>query len=185
MDKELKKVVVLLAHPDIEKSNANKALLDAINDIEEVAVYNLYEMAAEEVFNLDAWSKIISHATSLVYQFPFYWMSAPSLLKQWQDQIFTYLAKTPAVAGKPLMVATTTGSEHDAYRSGGRNGFTLDELLRPYQVGAAHAGMSWQTPFIVYGTGTPDAEKNIAQGADLYKKKVTALIGEDNSVDSW
>lgn len=89
------------------------------------------------------------------------------------------------MAGKPLMVATTTGSERDAYRSGGRNGFTLDELLRPYQVGAAHAGMSWQTPFIVYGTGTPDAEKNIAQGVDLYKKKVTALIGEDNLVDRW
>lgn len=42
MDKELKKVVVLLAHPDIEKSNANKALLDAINDIEAVARPNLY-----------------------------------------------------------------------------------------------------------------------------------------------
>ena len=58
-------------------------------------------------------------------------MSAPSLLKRWLDEVFTYLAKTPAVAGKTLMVVTTAGSEHDAYRSGGRNRFTVDELLRP------------------------------------------------------
>ena len=39
------------------------------------------------------------------------------------------------------MVVTTAGSEHDAYRSGGRNRFTVDELLRPYQASAVHAGM--------------------------------------------
>lgn len=185
MDKDLKKVVVLLAHPDLANSKANKALLEMINEIEEVRVYNLYEMSEEDVFNMEAWSRIISRATAVVYQFPFYWMSAPSLLKQWQDRIFTYLAKTPAVAGKPLMVATTTGSECDAYRSGGRNGFTLDELLRPYQAGAAHAGMSWQTPFVVYGTGTPDAEKNIAAGTDNYKKRISAFTLINKSEDSW
>ena len=44
MDKDLKKVVVLLAHPNMENSQANKALLDAIKDIEDVAIFNLYEM---------------------------------------------------------------------------------------------------------------------------------------------
>ena len=185
MDKDLKKVVVLLAHPNMENSQANKTLFDVIKDMEEVAVFNLYEMPSEDLLNMDAWSRIISHATVLIYQFPFYWMSAPSLLKQWQDRIFTYLAKTPAVAGKPLLVATTTGSEFDADRSGGRNRFTVDELLRPYQAGAVHAGMVWQTPFVVYGMGTPEAEKNIAQAADLYKKRVSAFISKEASEDNW
>ena len=39
MDKDLKKVVVLLAHPNMENSQANKALLDAIKDIEDVAKF--------------------------------------------------------------------------------------------------------------------------------------------------
>lgn len=112
-------------------------------------------------------------------------MSAPSLLKKWQDEVFTYLAKTPAVAGKPLMVVTTTGSEFDAYRSGGRNRFTVDELLRPYQVGAIHAGMVWKTPIIAYGMGTNDAAKNIAEGANLYRQTVEALIGTGNAGNSW
>mgnify|MGYP000832847600 FL=1 len=151
MDKDSKQVVVLLTHPNIKESRANKALMDAISDMGEVAIYNLYEMRMEDAFNAEIWSTIISHASALVFQFPFYWMSAPSLLKRWLDEVFTYLAKTPAVAGKTLMVVTTVGSEHDAYRSGGRNRFTVDELLRPYQASAVHAGMIWQTPLVVYG----------------------------------
>ena len=75
MDKDLKKVVVLLAHPNMENSQANKALLDAIKDIEDVAIFNLYEMLEQDILNMDAWSRIISHANAVVYQFPFYWIS--------------------------------------------------------------------------------------------------------------
>lgn len=110
MNKDLRKVVILLAHPNMKGSQANKALIDAVGDIEGVAVFNLYELSPDIAFNVDEWSKIISDASAVIYQFPFYWMSAPSLLKKWQDEVFTFLSKTPAVAGKPLTVVTTTGS---------------------------------------------------------------------------
>ena len=185
MNKDLRKVVILLAHPNIKESQANKALVDAVSDMEGVAVFNLYELSQEIAFNVDEWSKIISDASAVIYQFPFYWMSAPSLLKKWQDEVFTFLSKTPAVAGKSLTVVTTTGSEYEAYRSGGRNRFTMDELLRPYQVSAIHSGMSWQTPIVVYGMGTADAGKNIAEGANLYKQRVEMLIGSSNAGNNW
>ena len=50
MDKGIKQVVVLLAHPDIKSSQANKALMDAIKELEEVAVYNLYEIINRKTF---------------------------------------------------------------------------------------------------------------------------------------
>ena len=180
MNKDLRKVVILLAHPNIKASQANKALIDAVSDIEGVAVFNLYELS-EDI----EWSKIISDTSAVIYQFPFYWMSAPSLLKKWQDEVFTFLSKTPAVAGKPLMVVTTTGSEYEAYRSGGRNRFTTDELLRPYQGSAIHSGMVWQTPIVIYGMGTADAGKNIAEGANLYKQRVEMLINSSNAGNNW
>ena len=185
MDKGIKQVVILLAHPDIKSSQANKALMDAVKEMEEVAIYNLYEMRPEDAYNIDLWSKIISQASALVFQFPLYWMSAPSLLKKWQDEVFTYLAKTPAVAGKALLVAVTTGSEYSAYRSGGRNNFTMDELLRPYQASALHAGMVWQTPVVAYGMGTADAGKNIAEGGHDYKLKIESLIGKSHVSGDW
>ena len=49
MDKDSKQVVVLLTHPNIKESRANKALMDAISDMGEVAIYNLYEMRMEDV----------------------------------------------------------------------------------------------------------------------------------------
>ena len=174
MNKDLRKVVILLAHPNIKGSQANKALIDAVNDIEGVAVFNLYELSEDIAFNVDEWSKIISDASAVIYQFPFYWMSAPSLLKKWQDEVFTHLSKTPAVAGKPLMIVTTTGSEYDAY-----------ELLRPYQGSAIHSGMAWQTPIVVYGMGTADAGKNIAEGANSYKQRIEMLINSSNAGNNW
>ena len=71
MDKDSKQVVVLLTHPNIKESRANKALMDAISDMEEVAIIQLYEMHVEDAFNAEIWSTIISHASALVFQFPF------------------------------------------------------------------------------------------------------------------
>lgn len=179
-----KKVVILLAHPNLKESQANKALADAVKDIDGVMVYDLYEYQ-DQFFDVNLWSTIISDASMIIFQFPFYWMSAPSLLKRWLDEVFTSLAKTPAVAGKPLQIVTTTGSEYAAYRSGGRNGFTMDELLRPYQGCAIHAGMTWHTPLVVYGIGSADASRNIVAGAEAYKQRVEAALTDHTMQNIW
>ncbi|MDR2138854.1 MAG: NAD(P)H-dependent oxidoreductase [Tannerella sp.] len=164
-----KKTVILLAHPDFKNSKANRALAEAVKDIEGVSVTNLYEAP----FTAETYRKLLSGAGSVVFQFPFYWASAPSQLKKWCDELFIGL--TEQVKGVKLLVATTTGSEYDAYRSGGRNRYTLDELLRPYQLLANHSGMIWQTPFAVYGVSLPTAAQSIAAGALAYREKIEAL----------
>lgn len=180
MEHTQKKVVVLLAHPDIYNSNANKTLIEAINDPVDVLVYNLYE---QEELEFEEWARIMSHACALVFQFPFSWMSCPSLLKKWMDDVLSELADTPSIAGKPLLVATTTGSAESEYRSGGLIGFTVDELLRPFQASAIHAGMIWKTPLIAHGMGTLEGPKNLSIAAELYKEKINAL--KDKRRDNW
>ncbi len=165
-------VVILLAHPNFKESQANKALIDAVKDIPGVVILDLYAKS----FDAEAHKKILSEAKAVVFQFPFYWASAPSQLKKWLDEIFTPLAQTEVVKGKPLMVATTTGSEYEAYRSGGRNHFTMDELLRPYQLTANHSGMVWQTPHVVYGVATPAGAENVKEGAKAYRQRIEALL---------
>ena len=66
MNKDLRKVVILLAHPNIKASQANKALIDAVSDIEGVAVFNLYELSEDIAFNVDEWSKIISDTSAVI-----------------------------------------------------------------------------------------------------------------------
>lgn len=178
MNKKISQVVVLLAHPNLKESVANKELCDTVKDMEGVFVYDLYE-GIETLFDVDMWSRTLTNTSLLIFQFPFHWMSAPSMLKKWQDDVFTHLANTPAVAGKPLMLVVTVGSESEAYRSGGRNRFTVDELLRPYQASAIASGMLWKTPLVVYGTESDDPAKSIAQGANQYKRVLENVLSEN------
>lgn len=179
MSKETGKIVVLLAHPDLTKSKANKALFDTIRHLDEVVVYDLYG-EDKVIFSADTWREIMKEASALVFQFPLYWLSAPYKVKKWQDEVFTHLSQTPSVQNKPMMVVTTTGSENDAYRSGGRNEFTIDEILRPYEVAALHAGMQWQTPLVVYGLNTNDAENNVIKGCNQYTERLKDILNINN-----
>lgn len=174
MNYELGKVVVIVAHPDLMKSKANRELTDSVKELENVLLYDLYEQPIEK-FDVDMWSRLLSDASALVFQFPLYWMSAPFMLKRWQDEVLTYLSKTPSIAGKPFLVVATTGSDQDAYRTGGRNRFTIDEILRPYQVMALHAGMLWQTPVVAYAVESEEGAKSISMAANQYREKVLNL----------
>ena len=169
------RVLLLLAHPDRQASRANRALTEALNGMNGVRIVNLYDYAGKP-YDLSEFRAWVSEAGSLVFQFPFYWASAPSEMKRWIDEVFTSLAHEGAVKGKKLLVATTAASEFSAYRSGGRNRFTMDELLRPYQMTANHSGMVWQTPFVVYGLAGECGEQNLKEGVDAYPRVIAGLM---------
>jgi glutathione-regulated potassium-efflux system ancillary protein KefG len=166
-----KTVLILLAHPDMTSSKANAAMIEAVKDLSFVRIINIYEAP----FEAGTYTEAFREAKHVVFQFPFYWASAPHMLKKWCDELFGAILSNPGVKGKTLTVATTTGSEYEAYRSGGRNMYTMDELLRPYQLLANHSGMVWQTPFVLYGTSLPDAGDRIKKGAIAYKELVNGL----------
>ena len=164
-------VLILVAHPDLVASKANAAMLQQIKDLDFVQAINIYEAPFEPASYIEAFRE----ANHIVFQFPFYWASAPHLLKKWCDEIFGAVTTDVDIKGKTLTIATTTGSEYEAYRSGGRNMYTMDELLRPYQVLAVHSGMVWQTPFVLYGASLPDADRRIKEGAPAYREKIKSL----------
>jgi glutathione-regulated potassium-efflux system ancillary protein KefG len=164
------KVVILLAHPNYAQSVANKALVEAVKGLPGVSVIDIYAAP----FTVATYKQPVNEASTLVFQFPFHWLSAPSQLKKWCDELFGGVMDS--IKGKKLLVATTTGSEYEAYRSGGRNLFTLDEYLRTYQGLANHSGMVWQTPFVVYGASLPTAPTSIKAGAESYKKLIQSLL---------
>lgn len=178
MNKDNRRISILLAHPNINESRANKELIEAVKDLNFVTVYNIYE-DFQEMFNPEPWSQIMHESAALVFQFPLYWMAAPYKLKKWQEEVFTHLSQTPMVIGKPLMVVTTLGADEDSYRSGGKNHFTVDEILRPYQASAINAGMSWETPLVVYEIGSENTGRNLTQTAIQYKEKLQQLKGID------
>ena len=143
-----------------------------------VAIYNLWN-ASEDAYNIDLWSKeIISQASALVFQFPLYWMSAPSLLKKWQDEVFTYLAKTRLWQERHYWYGSPV-PEYSAYRSGEET--TMDELLRPLS-GKCPTCRNGDT--VVAWNGNGRCRENIAEGVTDYKLKIESLIGKSHG-DWW
>jgi len=168
------KVIVLLAHPDISKSHMNAALSKAAAEVEGVQVINIYDYPVQP----EVYREAISRATALVYEFPFYWMSSPHLLKQWTDEVFMQFVSDGLIEGKEFMVVTTTGSEKTAYQHNGRNKYTMEEYLRPFEGQVNHTKMHWNAPLVVYGNPqSADAlEAGLQKGCEIYKVRLKELV---------
>lgn len=167
-----KNILILSAHPEIEKSSkACIAMLRIAQSIKNVKVVDIYKTP----LTVESYFEDVKNADVLVFQFPFWWGSAPAMLKSWLDTFMLGFLENPGMKGKSLLIATTTGVAEEEYHPGGAEQFTVDEILRPYQVTAIYCGMTYLKPFVIYGTMASNAEQNIQEGIFAYKALIEKL----------
>lgn len=99
-------------------------------------------------------SKMLREHQVIVFQHPLYTYSCPALLKEWLDRVlsrgFANGIGGNALAGKHWRSVITTGEPEEAYRPGGDNLYSMDDLLRPFEMTAALCRMLWIKPMMVY-----------------------------------
>lgn len=152
--------LILLFHPNIEKSTANAALQAAARTISGAQVVDIQARYPDGVIDMavdgKAEARALLEANRIVLQFPIQWYSTPALLKAWQDAVLTRMYYVHAdtegnkLAGTPLMVAATAGNTAAAYSRGGSNYFTIDEILVPLKAIAHRCGLPWHSPHLVF-----------------------------------
>ncbi|MDQ7734982.1 NAD(P)H-dependent oxidoreductase [Halomonas sp. SpR1] len=161
------KTLILLFHPDPAHSKANVVLAAAAAKLPDVEVVNMQAIYPDGIdLSKDGEREALRllECDRIVLQFPIQWYSTPSLLKAWQDAVLTrmfyitYETEGRIFEGTPLMVAATAGNVPDAYRSGGRNMFTMNALLAPLQATAHRCGLPWTEPFVLYRADKLSAE---------------------------
>ncbi|MER0240975.1 NAD(P)H-dependent oxidoreductase [Streptomyces sp. HSW2009] len=166
------RTLVVLAHPQLADSRINAALADAVKGVDGVTVHDLYAAYPDGRIDVPEEQRLLLQHDRIVLQFPFYWYSATPLLKQWLDEVFeygfAYGSKGVALRGKSFRVATTVGGPRDSYRPDGFNRFPVPELLRPFGATAELTGMSYEEPFIIYGTHRLD-DAGLADTQDAYR----------------
>ena len=150
------RVLVLFAHPALQKSRFHRRLIEATRKVDGVTFHDLYEAYPD--FHIDVAHEqalLLAHDV-IVFQHPFYWYSSPALLKEWLDLVLEYrFAYGPGgdkLRGKVLLSALTTGGPEPAYSRAGHNHFTMRELLAPFEQTALLCGMIWLPPFVIHGT---------------------------------
>lgn len=172
-------VLLVLAHPALERSRANRALAKAAKGHAGVTFKDLYETYPDFVIDIEAEQAALRAHQVVALQFPLYWYSTPALLKEWLDLVwlhgFAYGEGGEALRGKTLFVACTTGASAKAYHAHGYNRFSMDEFLRPLEQTAHLCGMVWETPFVVHGASVKD-DAALKAEAERYRARVASLL---------
>lgn len=181
----MRRVLVLFAHPVLERSRVNRRLLAAVRDVENVTVHDLYETYPAFGIKVAKEQELLLAHDVIVFQHPFYWYSVPAILKEWQDLVlehgWAYGAGGTKLQGKITFNAVTTGGPAQAYRKGGYNRFTVRELLAPWEQTASLCGLRYLAPFTVHAALRVASDDDLAARREDYRRLIVAL--RDNRLD--
>ena len=171
-------ILILFAHPYPHRSRVNLPLLTAVRDLPGVVVNDLYERYPDFYIRPRPEQALLEAANIVVMQHPLYWYSAPALLKQWQESVLEYgfaIGRSgTALQGKWLLQVITTGHREEAYAMGGRDRYSITELLRPFEQTARHCGMRYLEPLLIHGVRHLD-EAAITAQANRYRERLLML----------
>jgi glutathione-regulated potassium-efflux system ancillary protein KefG len=174
------RVLVVLAHPALERSRANKAMAEAAAETPGVALHDLYEVYPDFLIDVPAEQKRLAAQDAIVLQFPFYWYSTPSLLKEWIDAVwlhgFAYGKGGCALEGKTLAVACSAGSTEADYMAGATHHYSVQEFLRPLERTAALCRMHWAEPFVVHASRLR-TDESLHRAVDRYRERLIEFAG--------
>ncbi len=170
------RILLLFVHPFPHRSKINRALLDGVKELPGVEVNDLYERYPDFHVDVDREQAMLRKMDLLVVQHPFYWYSAPPMLKQWQDAVlkygFAFGQGGSALQGKGWLSVVTAGQSGASYSDKGHNRYSVAELLQPYECAANHCGMHYLEPLVLQGVHRL-SDVELAGWADTYRRRIS------------
>jgi glutathione-regulated potassium-efflux system ancillary protein KefG len=181
----MRRVLVLFAHPVMERSRVNKRLVGALRDLAGVTIHDLYEAYPTLAIDVAREQALLAEHDVVVFQHPFYWYSTPAILKEWQDLVlqhgWAYGPGGTALRGKITLNAITTGGPAAAYRPDGYNRFTVRQLLAPYEQTAHLCEMRYLAPYVVHAALRVTGDEDLGPRRDGYRRLIEGL--RDDRID--
>jgi len=178
----MQRVLVLFAHPGQRYSQTNCELSRTAAALDGITFVDLYAEYPRFKIDIDKEQQRLLAHDVIVFQFPIYWYSAPSLLKEWQDLVLEYgFAYGPGgdkLAGKTCLLAMTAGAPEDSYREGATNGFSLRTLLSPLQQTIHFCQMENLPPYVLFSSLTASEQGRSEEHARGYQQLLSALRDE-------
>lgn len=170
----MKKILVVSGHPDLNDSFANKTILAELNKLMPEAEF-VYLDSLYPDFKIDAAAEQarLLKADVIVFQYPLFWYSMPSLLHRWVEQTFTHGfshgSTGDKLKGKQLVLSFTSGAPEEMYRHGGPQNYEIEEFLPPLRQMANLCGLRWEG--YVYSGGLSYASRHDAVALEQMRAK--------------
>ncbi len=149
-------LIVYFAHPAQRFSHANAAMARAALTVEGITFVDLYAEYPRHNIDVDReQARLLDHDV-ILFQFPLFWYSTPSLVKEWQDLVlehgFAYGAGGTALEGKTMMLALTAAGSAEAYTADGYQHYPLRTFLTPLEQTARLCKMRFPAPYVMYSS---------------------------------
>lgn len=184
----MNKILVLFAHPALEKSRVHRRMVARAKNIESITFHDLYEAYPDMDIDVEAEQKKLTEHDLVILQHPFYWYSAPAIIKQWLDLVlehgWAYGTGGTALKGKRMLSAISCGGSREVYQPEGRNRYKITELLAPFSQTAFLCGMDYLPPFVIHGTHRL-TETDIKLHALQYEELLVALAADRLTEPEW
>ncbi|RAX56788.1 NAD(P)H dehydrogenase [Helicobacter monodelphidis] len=143
--------LLIFSHTYFKDSKVNKALLESAKDIQGLEIHNLNTLYPNGKIDKEAEITLLKNADKIIFQFPLFWFSTPSLLKEWQDEVLTgiaYGADSKMLKGKKFQIITTLGGAESSYD--GHHGYDMKTLLSPLQSAFSYMGCEVLEPYCIF-----------------------------------
>ena len=170
------RLLILFAHPSLEKSRVHSRLVQRVPDNDDVTFHDLYEAYPDYNIDVGYEQELLLDHDLIVLQHPFFWYSVPPLVKQWIDLVlehgWAYGSTGNALRGKKMLSLITAGGGASAYTEGGYNRFTIRQLFSPIEQTARLCGVEYLPPYVIHGTHkmtTADIETEVGRYASVIR----------------
>lgn len=175
------KILILFAHPALQKSRVNRVLIEGIGQLDGVTFHDLYQAYPELDIDVKFEQDLLGQHQVIVFQHPFFWYSAPAIFKEWQDLVlehgWAYGSQGNALKDKLFFNIISTGGRTEAYTEHSYNHFTIRQLLAPIEQTANLCKMVFLPPFVVHGTHSISQDGVVAYRRQLFQ--LLALFRND------
>jgi len=172
-------LIVNYAHPGHKYSHVNRYMSRAARQVDGITYVDLYEDYPRFDINVEVEQQRLLDHDVILLQFPMFWYSTPSILKEWQDLVlehgFAYGEGGDRLEGKRLMLAITAAGPEDAYTSGGYQHYPLRDFLRPLEQTARLCGMHFSAPYVLYGALKAPSSGEVDPHVNGYRQLLEAI----------
>ena len=182
----MKRVLVYYAHPGHRTSRVNRPMAEAAEAMDGIDFLDLYRAYPRHNIDVAAEQERLAPADFIVFQFPVFWYSTPSIIKDWQDLVlehgFAYGEGGDRLAGKSMMLAVTAAGPEDAYTPNGYQHYPLRTFLTPLEQTARLCRMHFIAPYVLYSSLKAESDDQVEPHVKGYIRLLESLRDETYNI---
>ncbi|QBQ41749.1 flavodoxin family protein [Sphingobacterium psychroaquaticum] len=175
------KTLVLIFHPNMDQSVINKRWKQELEKFpDKYVVRDLHALYPDEKIDVRAEQQIMEEFDKIVFQFPLYWFNCPPFLKKYVDEVLTYGWAYGSKSGyklsnKTIGFAVSVGISEAEYGPNGQYKYTIEELLRPFEVTILYIKATYGSFFAYYDIEVNSTEEWIERSIQPFTQYIDGL----------